>query len=278
MDLCIIIAYYDPGNHPDCLASFLKTLQIISEQKEEFNIEVIVADDGSLTNSMIPSLNCEKINQHDRIIFDINGNELNRFLNKKDIKSHEITHWLYLPKDKQCMSKARIWNAASKLAKSDNLFFLDDDNYFTSNKSIEKIIKLLRKYSVVFGQIQDSNGRYRRYESKRVQGTTFGIKRKLLDEIGGFGEWTEEISCGIDSDLWYKLFEHYQNDKFKACFTNSIQTIDSCSKRWKPFIGTYFSNRKSVKYFNIEHGCNNFKNPKYNPSRLKYLWIENLTE
>ena len=53
MDLSIIIAHYDPGNHPDCLNSFKKTLTEISAQKAEYGIEIIIADDGSVSNKDI---------------------------------------------------------------------------------------------------------------------------------------------------------------------------------------------------------------------------------
>ncbi len=53
MDLSIIIAHFDPGNHPVCVASFKKTLETISSQNENYNIEVIIADDGSPTNKII---------------------------------------------------------------------------------------------------------------------------------------------------------------------------------------------------------------------------------
>ena len=42
MDLSIIIAHYDPGNHPLCLKSFHKTLNQIESQKGNYKIEVII--------------------------------------------------------------------------------------------------------------------------------------------------------------------------------------------------------------------------------------------
>ena len=176
------------------------------------------------------------------------------------------------------MSKARLWNTAIELSKSENLFFLDDDNYFISINSISTILELLDKYEVVFGQIQDKSGRFRNFESNRVQGTTFGIKKSVINDINGFGEWTEKTSCGIDSDLWLKLYNHFKNNnEFKACFTNSIQTIDSFSKRWKPFINTFFRHRLLKNQFYKEHGCHNYQNVKDNPSREKSNWIMDLS-
>ena len=53
MDLSIIIAHYDPGNHPKCIDSFQRTLHSIIEQKESYNIEIIIADDGSFSNKKL---------------------------------------------------------------------------------------------------------------------------------------------------------------------------------------------------------------------------------
>ena len=58
MDLSIIIAHYDPGNHPDCLNSFKKTLTEISAQKAEYGIEIIIADDGSVSNAPAARSGC----------------------------------------------------------------------------------------------------------------------------------------------------------------------------------------------------------------------------
>ena len=63
---------------------------------------------------------------------------------------------------------------------SNNLFFLDDDNYFISDNTIETIFNLLKEYYLVFGQIQDSIGHFRPYSSRRVLGTTFGVKKETL--------------------------------------------------------------------------------------------------
>ena len=53
MDLSIVIAHYDPGNHPDCLLSFHKTLSALSDQKGDLDIEIIIGDDGSPSNEYI---------------------------------------------------------------------------------------------------------------------------------------------------------------------------------------------------------------------------------
>ena len=109
-----------------------------------------------------------------------------------------------------------------------------------------------------------------------MQGTTFGIKRKIIESIGGFGIWTEKISCGIDSDLWIKLFKYYnKTNNLKACYTNQISTFDSCSGRWKKYTNL-FKEIGIRKNFMIQHNIKNYINEKFNLSRNKKLWLENL--
>ena len=135
MDLSIIIAHYDPGNHPDCLNSFQKTLTKISAQKAEYNIEIIIADDGSASNEDVIQNSTSQLNESGKIIYNLMGEKLEQWKIKREYDYPEIRHWLYLPKTKQVMSKARIGNAAVKIATSENLLFLDDFSLFKSSRS-----------------------------------------------------------------------------------------------------------------------------------------------
>lgn len=278
MDLSIIIAHYDPGSHPNCLDSFHKTLTNIEAQKGNHSIEIIIADDGSASNEDVIQNSTRQINESGKIIYNLTGEKLEQWKVEKGYNYTEIRHWLYLPKTEQVMSKARIGNAATSLASSDNLLFLDDDNYFISENSIEAILNLLKDYWLAFGQVQDSNGRYRPYTSNRVQGTTIAVKKEVIKNAGGFGDWTEVISSAVDSDIWWKLYWYFQkNPELKACYTSQFQTVDSCSKRWKPHIKQFFRHRSVKKEFNKIHGCPNYRNPSDNPSRIKSNWMVDLT-
>ena len=278
MDLSIIIAHYDPGNHSKYIDSFQRTLNTIIEQKNNISIEIIIADDGSPSNQKLVEINTSRINQNGKIIYCVSNEKLDTWKKEKKYLYPEIWHWLYLPKSKPVMSKARIGNAAINISQSNNLLFLDDDNYFITENSIDIILNLLESYQLVFGQIQDSNGRYRPYSSNRVQGTTFAVKKEILNDIAGFGDWTEVVSSGVDSDIWWKLYHYFQEKPhLKACYTSKIQTLDSCSKRWKPHIKQFFRHYAVKKEFNKIHGCINYRNPKYNPSRIKSNWMEDLT-
>jgi len=278
-DLSIIIAHYLP-NKLKYSNPLIKTLNLIAEQKENFNIEVIIADDGSNYTKHIQS-NYDKIienNKSDRKIYYIESDKINDLITNLKLKNNLINKWVYLPKDKQCMSKARVINASVKLSNSSNLLFLDDDNYFISSNTIKNINQLLNQYNLIIGQIKDNNGRLRGYSSNRVQGTTIAINKKILIESGGFGEWTESFSCGVDSDLWIKLYNYFnKNLHLKACYTDKISTFDSQSKRWKKYT-KFFKEWNLKRKFNEMYNCKNYKSVKSNLSRNKKLWIDNLID
>ncbi|MBI65735.1 MAG: hypothetical protein CMG64_05540 [Candidatus Marinimicrobia bacterium] len=279
-NLSIIIAHYNP-NKDDFINPIFETLDIIENQLEDSNIEVIIADDGSYYSQNIINNYSKKelISGDDRCFYTWEDEQLNFWINKNKFNSTIISRWAYLPKSNPpAMSKARILNYAVSLSNSDNLLFLDDDNYFISTNTIKNVNQLLNQYNLIIGQIKDNNGRLRRYSSNRVQGTTIVINKKILIESGGFGEWTEKFSCGVDSDLWIKLYNYFnKNSHLKACYTDKISTFDSQSKRWKKYT-KFFKEWNLKRKFNKMYDCKNYKNVKSNLSRNKKLWIDNLID
>ena len=276
-NLSIIIAHYYPENS-EYENPLIKTLETINNDYQlNKNLEVIIADDGSSYSNTIMNDYSTKINiENDfRDIFVLNNEKLKSFLKKNSIDYSFIKSWVYLPKLVKCMSKARVLNYAYKFSENDNLLFLDDDNYFISNNSSQNTMELLDKYSFVVGQIKDNNGRLRHFKSNRVQGTTIGIKKNILDDIKGFSEWTEEFSCGIDSDLWIRIYDYFINNDMRACYTNKLSTYDSHSKRWGKFT-KIFKDWYIRKKFKELYQIKNYKKAYYNLSRQKEIWIENL--
>lgn len=275
-DLTIIIAHY-LSTENKLINPLLKTLEQIDIQTDKYNIEIIIADDGSYYSNEITKNFSRKINiQNDkRDIYIQEGNNLKLFLDKNNIKSDIIKKWVYLPKEIKCMSKARVTNYAVKESNSERLLFLDDDNYFISHNTFKNLINLFDQYQIIIGQIKDNNGRLRKYSSNRVQGTTIALNKEIFTNIDGLGSWTEEFSCGVDSDLWIKLYNYYLNNKINVCYTDQLSTYDSFSKRWKQYT-KFFKELKLKKEFKRRYSCKNYKNKKYNISRKKNKWIENL--
>ena len=277
--LSIIIAHYYPtsAEYPNPL---VKTLNSIKNDYSESDIEIIIADDGSNYSKNIVNDYTEKIKiKNDlRDLYILDTNKLDCFLKESSIDSQLISKWVYLPKIVKCMSKSRVLNCATNISNSDNLLFLDDDNYLISKDSISNLINLFSNYDFIVGQIKDNSGRLRDFNSNRVQGTTIGMKKNIFDSINGFGEWTEEFSCGVDSDLWIKIYRYFnENQLSKACFTNQISTFDSHSKRWGKFT-KIFKEWNIRKKFQMLYSCKNYKNSRYNLSRNKNLWMENLID
>ncbi len=274
--LSIIIAHYAPQQSGSCDRILHRTLEQIARQKNSAQCEILIADDGSPAHREITNRVQGKPVSDGRLLYVLNEKTLQDWCAKQGIDSTLISAWLYLPKtEPPAMSKARLWNLAAKQAIASNLLFLDDDNIFIGQKNIEHLLNLAQTYQVVFGQVADRSGRFRSFESQRVQGTTFMLTAEVLQSIGGFGEWTEATSSGIDSDLWWKLYREYKtNRSFRACYTSRVQTQDRCSKRWAAWTG-WFRRRAVVKAFKREHGCRNYRKSRYNPSRVKARWMEN---
>ena len=278
-DLSIIISHFIPENFQS-KNPLLKTLDIINKQTQNLNIEIIIADDGSsYTSNILNNFSRKDIIENDiRDFYYLEEKKLSKFLSSVNIKNHLITKWIYLPKLINCMSKAKTMNFGVKLSQSNYLLFLDDDNYFLTKNSIFNIIELFKGYDFIVGQIKDNNNRLRKYESNRVQGTTMGIKKNIFNKINGFGEWTEEFSCGIDSDFWIKVYNHFKcNENLKACYSNKFSTYDSQSKRWKRFT-KFLQDIKLKRKFNELYFCKNYKSSKYNFSRQKNIWMDNLID
>ena len=279
-DLSIIIAHYKPKNF-DNINPLIKTLNIINSQTEGYDIEVIIADDGSDYSKQIINnhSSLKVINEDKRNFYIWDTDKLKSWVKKLGISSSLISKWVYIPKNiPPAMSKSRIVNFSTTFSLSNNLLFLDDDNYFTSNNSIKSLMVFFNSYNLIIGQVQDNNGRIRSYESNRVQGTTIAMTKDIFIDIQGFGEWTENFSCGVDSDLWIKLYNYFKiNKSLKACYTDSISTYDSQSKRWKKYT-KIFKEWNLRKEFNKIHNCKNYKSASSNLSRQKKLWIDNLIE
>ena len=277
-DLSIVIGHYFSSGLKE-LNPLFETIQKIDKQKNGYNVEVIIADDGSdYSKEIIDNYSKKiKINNDLRDIYILEKEKLKTFLINNNFKNNVITKWVYLPKIIQCMSKARVANYAVKESNSNKLLFLDDDNYFISDNSIKNLVDMFAEYDIIIGQIKDNNGRLRKFSSSRVQGTTFAMQKSIFSAINGFGEWTEKYSCGVDSDFWMKMYQYYLNHKIKVCYTNKLKTYDSFSKRWGKFT-KLFRNYKIKKEFNKIYNCINYKDKKYNLARNKSLWIEDLIE
>lgn len=278
MDLSIIIAHYLPGSNHPCREAVARTFETLDKQAHDLKVELIVCDDGSADLlSIQPSDHKIKLGDG-RICYDFLSEQATEICSSRlGVQTGLISHWLYLPRTKNISSKARLLNTAVALAQAEQLLFFDDDNYLIQADSLKTFLHELKTYQLLFGQIVDSNNHARPYSSHRVQGSTFGVRKTLLQQVGGFGEWTEKVSSGIDSDIWFKFYQVLKAARpYQAAWTSSIQSVDGCSKRWKPFVGFLMRHRAVRKEFYAVHGCKNYRSVRHNPSREKQGWIKQI--
>ena len=149
MDLSIIIPHYHPGNHPSSIESFHNTLKQIESQKGDYEIEVIIADDGSVTHQDIQSLGSPLTDSDEQIIYQLKGNTLSNWKHENNFNYSSISHWLYLPKIKPMMSKARIGNAAVTMVSYENLFLAGDWTNTNLPATIEGAVKSGKKAALL---------------------------------------------------------------------------------------------------------------------------------
>ena len=125
LSLSIVIAHYCTDKSNQSYDSFIRTLDNIQSQSEKYDIEIIIADDGSNYSKNIINEHSEKIDilNDERALFLLKKKELKEHLNNFNINNNLITKWLYIPKTKPCMSKARLWNYGIQYSTSNKLFF-----------------------------------------------------------------------------------------------------------------------------------------------------------
>ncbi|MHA1381750.1 MAG: glycosyltransferase [Candidatus Helarchaeota archaeon] len=272
MGLTVIIAHYSPAGVGDKFRNILKkTINSIHNQNVDFDVEIIICDDGSDWSKSLA------VNKD---ISEYNVEQIKSSLVLQDLK---VEKYLILP-DADKYQAIKLKHRAFEIAKYDKIVVLDDDHAFLRKDSLVKFNKYLERYEFVRGRIIGPSGIPKLFWSRNAQGTTYGILKSLYFEFGGFAKFLFENSTGEDVDiLWQvyaKLKEKYPTEK-KACFAGEIVTKDLASNRWAPrsmksdfciIKNSLTINKCEVfnKKFYALYGCN----PDRNLSRKKSEWME----
>ncbi len=278
----IIVAHYLPAARDRCREQVTQALKTLNTAAQEVDGKLHLCDDGS-PDGQPPS---DLVDREIELATDCTAMILTAerartwAARRLEMKPEELDHletYYYAPKTRPISRKARLWNLAVSRSREPVLAFFDDDNLLLDPSMLRHFRELLERYEVVFGQIIDRSGHRRSFNSHRVQGTTFAIRRPTLEAIGGFGEWTEEVSSAIDSDLWWKLYQHLGSRRpHAAAFTTRVRSRDLCHKRWLPFAGRWFRHRRTRRAFARQYPCPDYTKVRYNPSRDKSRWMDNL--
>jgi hypothetical protein len=256
MQISVIIAHYAPEE--SYRRVLIQTIQSIRNQDYSGRVEIAICDDGShWSRSLLQG-------ESTKGVFERSEIEQEPLLQDLDID------WYLVGRRTSQYNKAVLWNLAADLVQSDALVFLDDDHPFLRQDSITSYAKYLQKYEFVIGRIQNRGGVFRLFRDGQVQGSNFGIKKSLLNDIGRFNEATSLWGAGEDSDLFWKVYSKIgrQNRQHKqACYAGDIVTADLCSYRWASCTGNMDT---FIKGFMNLYGVH----PLENPCRSKKEWVE----
>jgi len=275
MGISVIISHFAPkGNEDKWRNILLKTIRSIRSQKVNFQVEIIVCDDGSTWSSSIGG-------DPDTII-DLSKSQISKLKIFKDL---DVDRYLYINSGDKYY-RARLLHYAYSNAKYSKIVTLDDDHQFTNKKSLMRYYNYLNKYDFVRGRIMGSDGTPQLFSSTSVQGTNQGFTKSIYKKIGGLGYYLFEGLSGADDDLTWKIYDYlsrnYPNQK-KACFAGEIITHNAKGSRW---VNNSFSNYvDAIKDLKKRHDeINRIFNRKFfqeyginpigNPSRNKSLWME----
>lgn len=252
--ISVVIAHFAVG--PADLELLRKTVASIRHQDYSGEIEILVGDDGSPWPSDCPWP------KHFTVL---NRNEIRENTYLKDLQ----VDWFVLGPRNGQFNKAILWNICVKTAGAEKLIFLDDDHPFLSQHSVERYAHYLDLYPFVVGRIQNPDGRFRSYYDRKVQGSNFAMCRWLLNEVGGFGEYTSAWGCGDDPDLFWRVFSYFRMHSLlqsrPALYASEIITQDLRSGRWRQKI---VSSERFQQGFLEKFGVD----PYDNDSRDKTLW------
>ncbi|MFH1727663.1 MAG: glycosyltransferase family 2 protein [Pseudomonadota bacterium] len=255
MTISIIIAHYAPDiKYRDVLK---KTIESIRNQDYPETVDIAVSDDGSFWSKTLNK----------------SGDELtiytrNSIENETLLKDLDIDYYLVTPFSKK-YKKAMLWNQALNLVSSEDIIFLDDDHAFKRNDSLTLYKKYFQDYEFVVGRIQEANNIYRIFSDPWVQGSNFGLKKKIIKDVGGFGEYTSNWGAGEDVDIFWKVYLKFKKkiNRKNAYFAGEIITRDLCKGRWKY---CDFDEDQFIQGYLELLGIH----PEQNESRNKKTWIK----
>ncbi|WP_300156531.1 glycosyltransferase [Solidesulfovibrio sp.] len=275
-DLTVCIQHYAPTGQEGTYREALKrAVDSVRRQDWDGTVRVVVTDDGSAWSAQLAGDDpARRIRAHDRA--SLAGREAFR-----DI---DADLYLYKPRTGY-FSKGVLWNAAVALTGSPRLVFLDDDHHFLRPDSLRRYAELLDRYELVVGdtreyRFRDCDGvRHSMrlgYESPVVQGSNFGLRRELLQAVGGFDKRTFLWGTGDDPALFWKLFQHLRpaspEAPLRACYAEAIVTENPYSGRWREDcrVELELFLRDFLRLYGVH--------PNSNPSRDRTTWMERIPD
>ncbi len=272
--ISVIISHYEPSKDITICRRFLsRTIESVRNQHVNFEVEIIICDDGSFWSQNICGEN--------RDLIDMKKEQI---INNRLLCDLDVDRYIYLYNN-NAYRRVKIQHIAFLTSKFNKIVALDDDHPLYFKKSLSRFYHYLDKYEFVRGRIIKSNGMPQTFFTRNVQGTTYGLTKSLYKKMGGFGEYLFDNSCGDDDDLNWKvyniLFNNYP-DKRRACYAGEIITRDQLTSRWvygktqqgsNSFVDLPIQKDLRNKTFTDIFIMKYHISPNDNPSRIKQMWM-----
>lgn len=276
MGITVVISHFAPKeNEKECRSLLLDAIASIRMQSVDFEIEIIVCDDGSSWSSVI--------GKDENTIVDLNKIQMVQFDIFKDV---DADRYLYLNSGSKYL-RAKLLHHAYSNAKYEKVVTLDDDHHFRKRDDLTKYFHYLDRYEFVRGRIIGPDGIPQLFETTAVQGTNQAFTKDIYNSIGGLGSYLFEGLSGADDDLTWQFYDFLINkypSEIKAAYAGEICTHDRAGSRWvnssfsisidqlidfnqrKNEINTVFEDEFIRKY--------GVSPTSENPCRNKSLWME----
>ena len=144
--ITIIIAHYDPGDSDKIKNAFIKTLVSIEQQINNYNVEVIVADDGSYYTSSLESTLGIKKKELDSY-YQLDSSQIQQLLLEyynNEQGAEIIANWIILPKNEN----PKNYKIGSKAYSDDGILC---NSSFLNGMEVEDAKKnILNKFDIFF--------------------------------------------------------------------------------------------------------------------------------
>lgn len=199
MPVSIIISHFAPQVNCDKYFNLLKTnIQLIRNQKFDKKLEIILCDDGSYWSGIL----FEKTNE-DRIV-EMDRKEI---ITNDLFKSLDVDKYYGLPD----INKYRgiiLKEKAIINARYEKIFILDDDHHLSSLSSLRRVSVYLDHYLYLKGRIIGPDRIPQTFFSRNANGTTYGFRKSLYHDCGGFSRFLLLNGYGEDNDIQFRFFKY----------------------------------------------------------------------
>lgn len=229
MGISVIISHFSPaGSEEVCRGILKKTIASIRRQQADFEVEIVLCDDGSQWSTK---------HLRQKVMFGgILDVESDAMKNLPWLCDLAVDRYLYINSGNSYWA-IRIKDIAFRTAKHNKIIVLDDDHPLKGRRALSRYHEYLEEYDFVRGRVVGPTGIPQVFRSRNVQGTNYGLRKNLYIHSGGYGRYLFEDALGEDDDIFYCVYKELikvrnEGKKKRAAYAGEIVTKDYLSGRY----------------------------------------------